>query len=234
MGLLLSLALGGGGLLIVAIAAIVFLGGWALLLNRRVLIALAIAAAVIAAGLWLAKAREDLIQRGRLEERAAQAEINARAHAARQAQISEFIVEFSKRQSAAAETLRLANQRLELAQLERERKPHVTPAADARCSIPRGFVWDHDAALSGAAGRADLPAREGDPDRASGIALSLASREIGRNYAELGKCINELNAVEERRYAECVAWDLKYGTQSGCSRGSAPEVARDAQPPPGR
>jgi hypothetical protein len=228
VGLLLSLAFGGSSLLVVAAVVLFLLGGWTLLLNRRVLIGLAIAAAVIAAAVWLAKAREDLIDQGRREQRAVDEAANERARVARRDQIASQVVESSKREVAALAQLRLANQRIELARLERERKPHVTPAADSRCVVPHGFVLDHDAALSSAAGRTSVPAGEADVDRASGISLSLASREIGRNYDELGKCIARLSTSEERRYTECVEWDRRYGTQSGCTRGGASEAASGA------
>jgi hypothetical protein len=226
MGLLLSLALGSSGLLIAAAVGLFLLGGWPLLLNRRVLIGLAIAAAAIAAVVWIDRTRESLIDQGRREQRAVDEAANERARVVRRDQISAQVVESSKREVAALEQLRLANQRIELARLERERKPHVTPAADARCVVPHGFVLDHDAGLSSAAGHPAVLDAKADDDRASGIPLSLASREIGRNYAELGKCINGLNAAEERRYTECLAWDRTYGTKSGCTRGGPPEAAR--------
>ncbi len=57
---------------------------------------------------------------------------------------------------------------------------YVTPAADARCAVPAGFVRVHDAAarnvLSGAATAAD--------EAPSGIALSAVAGTVTLNYTE--------------------------------------------------
>jgi hypothetical protein len=159
-------------------------------------------------------------------------EVNARAHKKRQDEISSYVVEASARQVAALEQLRLAHQRIELALLDLERNSHVSPAADARCDLTHGFVLDHDAALSIAAGRAAVSdGKAADVDRSAGIALSLASREIRRNYGELGACIAEISAIEDRRYTECLEYDRKYGTQSGCARGGPQEAPTNAGRP---
>lgn len=232
MGLALSLALGGGGFLTLAVIGIVVLGGWPLLLNRRVLMGLAIAAAVIAAAVWLDRAREGLIEQGATEERARWVEANARAHKERQDEISSYVVASSERQVAALEQLRLTRQRIELALLELERNSHVTAAADARCDLTHGFVLDHDAALSVAAGRAAISdGKAADVDRSAGVALSLAAREIRANYGALGACRAELNAIEDRRYTECLEYDRKYATKSGCARGGPQEAPTNAGRP---
>jgi hypothetical protein len=74
---------------------------------------------------------------------------------------------------------------------------HVTPAADARCLIPLGFVRAHDAAASG-----DLSAlsdASGRPDDApSGVALSAVADTVAQNY---GTCRGDA-----RRLSDLQAW----------------------------
>lgn len=56
---------------------------------------------------------------------------------------------------------------------------YVTVESDARCSVPAGFVWLHDAAA------ANVPLGEpaGDPDApAAGVALSTVAETVAGNY----------------------------------------------------
>jgi hypothetical protein len=60
---------------------------------------------------------------------------------------------------------------------------HVTPAADARCLVPLGFVRAHNAAASG--DLSGLSATAGQPDdAASGLALSTVARTVVANYGD--------------------------------------------------
>lgn len=56
---------------------------------------------------------------------------------------------------------------------------YVTPAADSRCVVPRGFVWLLDSAATGDA----LPgAATGAADAPSGLALSAVAGSVSANY----------------------------------------------------
>lgn len=64
--------------------------------------------------------------------------------------------------------------------LIKEVPTYVTPAADARCVVPVGFVRFHDAA---AAGSPVLPATPGGPlDAPSGVDLSAVAATLAENY----------------------------------------------------
>jgi hypothetical protein len=89
-------------------------------------------------------------------------------------------------------TLRLDHSLKRTRQLEklREQVPlFVTPAADARCVVPRGFALLHDhSARTGEALAAEGPAVPGggrpDVDAASGVALSALTDTLLHNYGE--------------------------------------------------
>lgn len=83
----------------------------------------------------------------------------------------------------AAEKLQLERGRIEYrTKTIIEKVPvYVTPAADAACAVPVGFVRLHDAAASG--GEAALPvAPGGSIDAPSGVALSAVAETVGLNY----------------------------------------------------
>lgn len=69
---------------------------------------------------------------------------------------------------------------------------YVTPEADARCVVPRGFVRLHDAAaanqIPGAAGTSDAAA--------SGIALSTAAGTIANNYERCAENSEQLRGLQ--------------------------------------
>lgn len=74
---------------------------------------------------------------------------------------------------------------------------YVTPAADAQCVVPSGFVRLHDAAASG------VPAAAGGPvDAASGVPLSAVASTVAENYGI---------AYEWR--AEALGWRTWYAEQ---------------------
>ncbi len=72
---------------------------------------------------------------------------------------------------------------------------HVTPADDARCIVPLGFVREHDAAASG-----DLSALSGAPvqpdDRPSGLALSAVAATVADNYGACNETRRQLSDLE--------------------------------------
>lgn len=83
--------------------------------------------------------------------------------------------------------------------LIREVPTYVTPAADARCVVPVGFVRYHDAAAS----EATLPpASGGSLDAPSGVELSAVAATVAGNYGA---------AFQWR--AEAVTWRAWYAEQ---------------------
>lgn len=223
MDLLLSLLpwiLGGGGGLVLIVLAIGFLGGWSLLLNRYVLGAIAVAVLAIAVAAWWANEKAAL----RAEGRQALEEANKKAAVERRRAIAEYVSDLSARNTELDAKVRGLLARIDADQLDRERNPHVSKAADAACPIPRGFVRDVDAALPGAAGRAAVPDGGAGVDVPTGIPLSVVAREVGRNYAQCSKLLADRDAAEEKRYTACLEWDRKFGTHSNCSRGGAQQT----------
>lgn len=75
---------------------------------------------------------------------------------------------------------------------EKEAPAHVTPEADAACTVPAGFVRLHDAAAAGnpsaAAGTLDA--------RASGIPLSTVGAIVAINYARGLENIEQVKALQ--------------------------------------
>jgi hypothetical protein len=219
--------LGGGGLALLIAGGAFLLGGWPLLLNRKVLLAIAVVVAIAAAAAWWEGEKASLRAEGAAAEHVRQERINKLARDKRQADISDFVVDSTKRELELRGRLQLSEQRLDRALAERI--SHVSTAADSRCVVPYGFVRDHDTDLSRATGRAAILIGSTDFERASGIPLSRVGAEIGHNYAQLGKCLARLSAAEERRYTACIEWDRKWGTESHCTRGGPPEAAGEPQ-----
>jgi signal transduction histidine kinase len=198
-----------------AFVAVGMLGGWPLVLNRRVVGALVAVLAVSAAAMWLRSRDESLREEGRAECRAA----NRAAQDRRREDISEFVVGNSRRESDLRARLRAAEGRIELDRLNQKRSPRVTQKADSSCTLTLGFVRDYDASLPGASGRPAVPAAvAGGDDDPAGISVSRASAAIGDNNAVCAVAVGRLAACEERRFKACVAWDEKFGTKSGCSK----------------
>jgi hypothetical protein len=204
---------------VVAFVGVGLLGGWPLVLNRRVVGALVVLLACVAVGMWRVHDIEHWRKVGAEECARQVAAVNDAAKAARRAAISEQVVESSARETDLRAQLRAALSRAtppDPTTPTKQRATHVTRKADAGCVITAGFVRDHNANLPGAAGRATPPdATPADPDAPSGVALSQVVEVVAANYAS---CAAVIDAQEQRRYESCVAWDKRYGTNSGCTR----------------
>lgn len=96
-------------------------------------------------------------------------------------------------------------------ELENRRSAYVTPLADSRCIVPRGFVLQFNA---GAAEANGAPEPHGsaaaDPgadlvDAASGIPLSAVSRVATDTQAALGKCRTQVIGWQEH-WANVLVW----------------------------
>lgn len=71
---------------------------------------------------------------------------------------------------------------------------YVTPIADARCTVPVGFVRLHDAAAQGSA----LSAAPGAAvDAPSGLALSAVASTVAGNYGICRATAERLSALQE-------------------------------------
>lgn len=79
------------------------------------------------------------------------------------------------------------------ATITKEVPVYVTPAADAACTLNRGFVRLHDAA---AANVLPGPASAADAEP-GGIALSAATGVIAENYTTCNATRNQLTALQE-------------------------------------
>lgn len=86
----------------------------------------------------------------------------------------------------------------------REVPAHVTPQADARCTVPVGAVRLHDAAARGVPVEA-IPAAAGQSDdAASGVALSGLLSAVVANYGtcqQVRQTLTDLQAYERQRLA---------------------------------
>jgi len=74
---------------------------------------------------------------------------------------------------------------------------YVTQKADAACTVPRGFVLQHDAAASGNASPALPDAPGGAVDSASGVALSGVAETVIENYGTCYKIRGQLMALQD-------------------------------------
>lgn len=162
-----------------------------------------------------------LEHRGAAAERAQHEADKAAAQEQRRKDIAEYVVSSSEREVKLAAQLHATETKLAIEILNREANGHVSKAADSRCTVPAGFVYDHDAALRAVSRDAAIPAQPADVDRASGLSLSLVRSVLNANYGECGKLLDRYNAGEERRYTACIEWDRKWGTKSNCTRGGA-------------
>lgn len=77
-----------------------------------------------------------------------------------------------------------------------ERVPaYVSPAADARCVLPLGFVRVHDAA---ALGLSPAPAAAGQSDEAaSGLELSDVARTVAGNYGICHEAVEQVTGWQD-------------------------------------
>ncbi len=71
---------------------------------------------------------------------------------------------------------------------------NVSPAADARCVVPLGFVRAHDAAV----GLPDLPAPADQSDEAaSGLELSAVARTVAGNYGACREAAEQVTGWQD-------------------------------------
>lgn len=202
------------GVALLVFVAVGLLGGWSLVLNRY---GLGVLAAIFAM-VGLAFGYEALADRLRAEGKAEVVATNQRAQNERRAAITAWAVDKAARDVAAFDKQRLAEQRMDLERDQWKKDSHVSKAADAACGVPDGFVFDHDRAAPRTPGRPALQlAVPANSDRRSGIPLSIASNAIVDNYSACRKLIDRVETTERKRYDDCVAYDKRYGTTSGCS-----------------
>ena len=133
----------------------------------------AVAAALLVGLAGLAFARGIEHERTKWEAAAAIAERDYLAAVVRAARIAErVVVEYVDR----VRVVREAGDTI-----IREVPVYVTPEADRRCVVPRGFVRVHDAAAHGL----PLPGATGPADEAAaGIALSAVAGTVTANYTD--------------------------------------------------
>jgi hypothetical protein len=81
---------------------------------------------------------------------------------------------------------------------------YVTPAADARCIVPLGFVREHDAAASGELSAVSQAPGQSD-DAASGLALSAVAATVVGNYGTCRGTAEQLSDLEAWVKAEQAA-----------------------------
>lgn len=206
--------LGGTGMLaIVAVVLVGVLGAWPLVLNRYVLGGLA----VLLTCLGVAAAYEVWAQRLRDEGAAALVAANEAANVERQKATKEFEQDKSDLVKEQQERLATANAQTLAARTARERDTHVSKNAAGMCRLTVGFLWDYDASLP-SIGRGKIPESHSADDTPAAISIADASKLIGRNNDICASAIEQLAAIDARRYGECLAWDKRFGTHSGCAK----------------
>jgi hypothetical protein len=215
---LLLWVLGSSGLLVLVAIGLFFLIGPAALLallhNKYFLAALAFGLALAGGSIWWQHEVDKLHEEGAATLQAA----NDTNTAQRRTAISEYVVAASQREIDAHAVLRDKENKLDLALINLQQVPHVSKAASAACTLSAGFVWDHDAAVPGTGGRTPVPPSAAASDKPSGVALVAALGAIQFNYSQCAKLAERIDSAEAKRYADCVAWDTKYGTASNCTR----------------
>lgn len=194
---------------LVGFVAVGLLGGWSLVLNRRVIGAcgcvLACVAGALAYQAWVAAIRAE----------GAAACVAANVRATEDQATAKRLFEMDQSDSVKEQQDRLL---LTFALIDREKSRHVSKAADAACVIPRGFVRDHNADVPGAPASPDLPQPQTGDDLPSGLVLSRVDTVVGHNYGECKKLLAERASAEEQRYQSCLAWDKRFNVVSGCTR----------------
>ena len=146
-------------------AARLFLRG----IDWRIYVALAAFAGVM----WYGHAQK-------MQERAEWETKIAAAHEQRRAEVADFVVGMSARNTALATALATerGNIKTETVTLQKEVTKYVTTAADSRCLVPVGFVQHFNAAW----GLSALPAAtSGLVDAPSGISLSRVESVVSEN-----------------------------------------------------
>jgi hypothetical protein len=166
------------------------------------LASVAVLAATFGAGWWF----------GSDGKRDLEAQIEA-AGDRRRGEVSALVVDLSARNTKLAEQLALERGRDQrvFVFLKGKVPEYVTPAADARCVVPRGFVLHHDAAWRGST----VPeAPRGEVERASGLPLSRVATVNAANAEQCRGLRRDLEAWE-RWYDDTQArWDaFARGTQ---------------------
>lgn len=167
----------------------------AFLTNRYVLAALAGVAAVLAAWWWHTSAIDDAVE-ARDKHWAGKIEAERTRH---RGIVADWVLEMADRDEKARERYeaKKADRVVVYETLEKEVPVYVTPLADSRCIVPRGFVLHHDAAA--AARLAAIPEGPGGlVDADSGLALSTVERTVSENYAACNAAIDEV--TEWRRW----------------------------------
>lgn len=127
---------------------------------------------------------------------AKQAAVDAQASAASAAVTTVEVVKYVDR-------VRLVRERADT--VVKEIPSYVSPAADAACTVPAGFVRVHDAA----ARAEDAGPAGGDDDAATGIALSAVTETVAGNYGTCNLIREQLIGLQGWIEAQCTA-------QGGC------------------
>lgn len=115
----------------------------------------------------------------------------------RHAQVTHFVIAADAAGQRADQAARERDQAraAKTAAIIREVPRYVTPAADARCLVPRGFVWLHDA------GRAGLPASAGPTgdavDEATTVTLSDLARDEARTVELYDACRAQVTGLQD-------------------------------------
>lgn len=146
----------------------------------------------------------------------------AEATAKEQARVSEFVVAMSEREAKrqAEDRAQRAQQQERTVFLTKEVPVYVSKLADARCTIPAGFVWHHDAAWN----LSQLPAAAGGSvDQPSGV---LLSRVESVNTCNAGAALTDR--------AEVIRWRQWYADNKSrfdaFARGNGSQPDRVSQP----
>lgn len=172
--------------------------GWILVFNRYTF-ALAAAAAIAWAGWSWHTSKIDAAVEAAVAARdkhwTGQIETERARH---RGLVADWVLEMVARDDAAR--VRQAREKAERdaqrRQLLKEVTRYVTPVADSRCIVPRGFVLVHDAAAAGTAGPPGAAAvpdgAGGSLDADSGIALSAVGAAVTENYFACHEAIAEV------------------------------------------
>jgi hypothetical protein len=89
-------------------------------------------------------------------------------------------------------------------------KSYVTPLADSRCVVPRGFVLHHNASAAGA----DLPDASRElVDAAAGVSLSAVESTVSDNYAACRETAQRLRDLQQWLKDTKTRWNNSIGTQ---------------------